>query len=96
MDMSHKSQNIHKYLPSVNGTSAGTLQSEVFEWLLTVDTFSYCPQEETIVQRYAAAVITKTFSPDIELTSEHECDWDGFFCNKENQIVSFVRSKCVG
>lgn len=90
-DKSLKSHNIHKYLPNVNETETGTLQSDVIEWLLTVDTLSYCPEEEIIVQRYAAAVITKTFSPDTELTFQHECNWDGFLCNKENQIVSFVK-----
>jgi hypothetical protein len=93
MDTSQKNQHIHTYLPGVNDTSTGPLQSEVMKWLLTIDTFSYCPREDIIIQRYAAALISKTFSPDIELTHVHECNWDGFFCNQENQIVSFVKSK---
>ena len=42
---------------------------------------------DSILQRYAAAVITKSFSKSGELSPHHECDWDGIFCDEDGKII---------
>jgi hypothetical protein len=87
-------QNIQNYLSSINITKTGDLQKTVMQWLRNVDTFPYvCKGQDKIIQRYAAAVIMKSLSPQVNLTSEDECNWDGFICNEQYQVVSFIQGK---
>lgn len=91
MDASERSMQITNIINRESESLNITVNSAVLNWLIEEDPSYACPQDENILQRYAAASIVKQFG-DSNLVG-HECDWSGVRCGMDNTIVQLRKSK---
>lgn len=88
MSQEDRSAEIDLIVSSLGNTDVnGEAQKEAVKWLVESDSYYVCPQSDHVVQRYAAAVVNKVLLQKDELSSEHECNWDGFTCDAESNII---------
>jgi hypothetical protein len=88
MSQEDRSAEIDLIVSSLGNTDVnGEAQKEAVKWLVESDSYYVCPQSDHVVQRYAAAVVNKVLLQKDELSSEHECNWDGFTCDTESNII---------
>jgi hypothetical protein len=87
MSKLERARKIELMIANLNITLSTAAQNEALVWLIQSDPYYLCPDSDSILQRYAAAVVKKTFQQTRELSSQHECDWDGIFCDEDGKII---------